>query len=59
MNLVCSSYWPLKAFQLTKIMERRPAKMPKSDVDAPIELSFFQNEENRFPPILKKCVNEN
>lgn len=51
-HLVCSSCWPLNAFQLTKIIESKPVKMPKSEVDAPIELSLDQNEENKFPPIL-------
>lgn len=54
MHLVCSSCCPLKAFQLTNIIERRPVKIPKSDVEAPTELALFQNDEKRFPPMLNK-----
>ena len=56
MHLICWRAWLLsKALQFTKIIANKPVNIPKSAVDAPIDLpSGTHRAENRFPPMLHK-----
>ena len=55
MHLTYSNYCPLNSYQLTQIIAKSPNKIPKSEVEAPMEgLDGSVTELNRFPPILNK-----
>jgi len=52
MHLTYSSYCPLNSYQLTQIIAKSPNNIPKSEVEAPIDVLFGSvTELNRFPPI--------
>ena len=59
MHLTCSNCCPLNSNQFTRSIPNNPNKIPKSAVEAPIEVDGSITELKRFPPILKNKMTSN